>query len=301
MLGDRIASAPLRTPDRRRVKAPTGWSAPTGDVVRADRLAVRTLGDHGPPVLLLHGLGGSERSWGSTYDTLATDRRLVVPDLLGFGHSAHPARGYGPDDHADAVIACLDVLGVTEPVTIGAHSLGSLVAIRIAAAHPGRVRSIVAFGPPLYSDRRMATRHIAGSGPMGRLVVLPGPFGHLICAWMCRHRVLAGRLAVWGAPDVPAAIAEASVDHTWASYSQTIQRVILDAQAGTWLESVTIPVRLIAGTDDPRVDLAYLQKLATTHPRVTLDVWPGAHDLPLVHTDRCTSAIADAADRLTQS
>ena len=273
----------------------TGWSAPHGSVVQAGGLAVRTLGDRGAPVLLLHGLGGSERSWGSTYDdTLATDRRLIVPDLLGFGQSPHPPTGYSPDDHANAVVGCLDALGITEPVAIGAHSLGSLVALRIAAAHPGRVRAIVAFGPPLYPDRVTARRHIAGTSLMGRLVVLPGPVGHMVCAWMCRHRRLAAKLAVWGAPDTPAAIARASVDHTWASYSQTIQQVILDAQAGTWLKTLTIPVRFIAGDKDPRVDLDYLHKLVATHPNVTLDVWAGGHDLPLVQADRCAAAIADA-------
>ena len=169
LFAHRFASTPLRTVGRRHGTTPTGWSPPTGARVLAGRLAVRTLGDHGPPVLLLHGLGGSERSWGSAYDPLAADRRLVVPDLLGFGNSAHPASGYGPDDHADSVIASLDAIGVTEPVTIAAHSLGSLVALRIAATHPGRVRAIVAFGPPLYRDRPTARRHIAGTSLMGRI------------------------------------------------------------------------------------------------------------------------------------
>lgn len=96
MLAHRLVATPRSAAGRRRPTERTGWSAPGGDVVRSGGLAVRTLGDHGPPVVLLHGLGGSERSWGSTYDTLATDRRLIVPGLLGFGRSPHPANGYSP-------------------------------------------------------------------------------------------------------------------------------------------------------------------------------------------------------------
>ena len=116
--------------------------------------------------MLLHGLVASGIYWGAAYDRLGHNHRLVVPDLLGFGRSPRPTSGYGPDDHVRALVTCLDELGVAEPVTIGAHSLGTLIAIRLAATHPDRVSRVVAFGPPVYPDRRSALAHVGATSPM---------------------------------------------------------------------------------------------------------------------------------------
>jgi len=264
-------------------------------VTDAGGLSARVLGTEGPPIVLLHGLVGSGRYWGAAYDVLAEHHCLVVPDLLGFGRSPRPATGYSPDDHANAVVACLDALGIGEPVTIGAHSLGGLVAVRLAATHPGRVGGIVAFGPPLYGDPETARAHLAGTGPMGRLIVLPGPVAHVVCAWMCGHRRLAARLAVWSHPQLPASIAADGVQHTWASYSQTLEQVLLTADTGQWLNGLTVPLRLIAGDRDPVVDLGYLRCVAQRHDNVELDVWHGGHDLPLARPDDCAAAVAGLA------
>lgn len=267
-------------------------------MVDAGGLAVRVLGDDGPAILLLHGLVGSGQYWGADYDSLADHHRLVVPDLLGFGRSPRPATGYSTDDHVSAVVDCLDALGIFEPVTIGAHSLGTLVALRLAATHPERVAGIVAFGPPLYPDPKSARAHVAATGPMGRLIALPGPIAHALCAWLCRHRELAARLSVWANPELPPAIAADGVQHTWASYSETLQQVLLAAEAGQWLDDVTIPVLLVAGDTDPVVDLEFLHCLASAHDAVQLDIWAGEHHLPLVWPADCVAAVAGMASRL---
>ena len=116
------------------------------------------------------------------------------------------------------------MLGIDEPVTIGAHSLGCLVALRVASVHPARVAGIVGFGPPLYQDRAAATARIASSGPMARLFALPGPVAELACGWICDHRRIAARLAVLTHPRLPAPLAANAVEHNWASYSGTLTR-----------------------------------------------------------------------------
>lgn len=269
---------------------PSPWTPPSGEQRDAGGLSVRVLGDAGPPILLLHGLIGSGRYWGGAYDHLTRTHRLIVPDLLGFGRSPHPATGYGPDDHVAAVIGCLDALGVDEPVVIGAHSLGSIVALRLAATFPDRVSAVVGFGPPMYPDLATAQRLVARTGAMARLLV-GSPFAHTACRWVCDHRALAARVAVWSHPHLPAPLAADGVLHTWASYSETLKHVILAADADSWLDDIDLPVRLIAGRADPVVDLAFLTTLATRHRHVDVDVWPGGHDLPLSHPERCAVRI----------
>ena len=273
-------------------RAARRWRAPAGVHRRAAALAVRTLGDAGPPVVLLHGLVGSGVFWGAAYDGLAERHRLIVPDLLGFGASDRPNAGYGPDDHVQALIDCLDALDLREPVALGAHSLGCLVALRLAATHPDRVAGIVGFGPPLYRDGADARARIGASGPMARLLALPGPVAEHLCGWMCEHRDTAGHLAVLLNPGLPAAVAADAVQHNWISYSETLTRVILDTDAAGWLDSVNTPITFVAGDRDPVVDLAFLDQLTDSRPHVSVEVWPGGHDLPLVEPERCADTMA---------
>ncbi len=270
------------------------WAPPAGSVVETSLLSVRLLGDTGPPILLLHGLVASGLYWGGAFDRLADHHRLVVPDLLGFGRSPRPDHGYGPDDHVDAVRACLDDLGVDEPVVIGAHSLGGLIAIRLAFTDPERIDAVVAFGPPLYPDPAAARAHVTATSPMGRLFVLPGRSAENACRWVCDHRRLAARLAVLTHPGLPPEIAADAVQHTWSSYSQTLQQVILAAEGSTWLERISCPVHLVAGHHDPVVDHGHLRRLGDAHNNIELTERTGRHDLPLTHPAECMKVIAAA-------
>ncbi len=279
---------------RVRSRGRVNWRPPGGRQVVTSSLAARVIGESGSPVVLLHGLVASGIFWGASYDALARQHRLVVPDLLGFGRSPRPTSGYGPDDHVRALLACLDDLGVTEPATIGAHSLGSLIAIRLAATHPDRVSGIVAFGPPLYRDRRSARAHVAGTGPMGPLFVLPGRTAQIACRWVCDHRALSAKLAELTHPGLPPAIAADGVQHSWDSYSETIDRMILANEAPTWLSQVRCPVRLVAGDRDRVADHKFLGQLPLIVDGVAVETWSGGHDLPLAWPRECAHAIAGA-------
>jgi len=279
----------------RRARRTAGlWQPPAGEHRRAGSLAVRTLGDTGAPVLLLHGLMASGIYWGGAYDRLAERHRLVVPDLLGFGGSDRPESGYGPDDHVEAVIECLDALGIHGPVTIGAHSLGCLVGLRMAVTHPERVTGLVGFGPPLYADPSDARARIGASGPMARLFSLPGPVAALGCRWVCAHHRLAARVAVLTHPRLPAPVAADAVEHNWASYSQTLNEVILDTRAVEWLDDIDVPVQFVAGNRDPVVNRRFLLQLERA-TGATVGIWPGRHDLPLAESHHCATTIAKVA------
>ncbi len=278
-------------------------------------LAVRDSGGgDAVTVLLLHGLAGSSRYWGADYDTLATDGRLVVADLLGFGSSPRPPGRYGLNEHVDAVMATLDDLGVTGPVVIGAHSVGSIVAAGVAARAPDRVAGLVLFGPPLYTSSDQARLRIGGLGGLGRLLALDTPVAHRVCGWMCGHRALAARIAVVLRPDLPAAIARDSVQHNWVSYSGTMRNVIIDGDTARGLTDAIdamkqtepigatrpdLTVHIIVGDRDLVPDFDVLEALAAANPSLRVDRWDGAHDLPLRNPRRCIAAIMDMRDAAT--
>lgn len=267
-----------------------GWAAPAGNL-QLGPLAVRTLGE-GNPVLLLHGLGGSNRYWSADYDALGQRGRLVVPDLLGFGSSPKPATGYTADAHVAALVATLDWLGIDEPVLVGAHSVGGLVALALAARHPARVAGIVAAGPPLYPDPATARRRISRLGWLERQLAEGRPAAQRVCRFTCQHRQLMAAVARLARPRLPKAVAADGVQHTWASYSETFASFILAAPGDAWIAAARAPVRLLAGQRDRVLDPEHLDTVARRHAHVTLVEIPGAdHDLPLARPGTVLDAL----------
>jgi 2-hydroxy-6-oxonona-2,4-dienedioate hydrolase len=101
------------------------------------------------PLLLLHGGSGSWTHWLRNVEALAAaGRRVVVPDLPGFGDSARPPGGQDADAVAPAVAQGLRQLLGEPPVDVVGFSFGGLTAALMAAAHPEQVRHLVLVGAP---------------------------------------------------------------------------------------------------------------------------------------------------------
>jgi len=83
--------------------------------------------DPGPPLLLLHGLGGSTKSWSDVAPFLAKTRRVIACDLRGCGRSERGNVPLGFSELAGDVLAVLDQAGVERCHVVG-HSLGGVVA-----------------------------------------------------------------------------------------------------------------------------------------------------------------------------
>jgi pimeloyl-ACP methyl ester carboxylesterase len=106
---------------------------------RGSRLRYFAGGD-GPPLLLLHGFGGS--AWNFTeLAPLLAGHRLILPDLPGQGGSA-PLPAPSLAGFADALAGLLD-----RPALVVGHSMGGVVALRLAERHPGLVSGLVLAAP----------------------------------------------------------------------------------------------------------------------------------------------------------
>lgn len=97
-------------------------------------------------VVFVHGLIIDNLS--SFYYTLAgpvmdAGAEAFLYDLRGHGRSERPPAGYGPDDSVADLVALLDACGIDHPVYVLGNSYGSVVAARMAMAHPDRVAGIV--------------------------------------------------------------------------------------------------------------------------------------------------------------
>ena len=99
----------------------------------------------GIPVVFLHGATDSWRSFEPVLDRLPPVIRALSITQRGHGGSAKPAEGYRYTDFAADLRGFLDALRLPYAVIVG-HSMGSLVAQRFAADHPGRVAGLVLLG-----------------------------------------------------------------------------------------------------------------------------------------------------------
>jgi len=112
------------------------------------RLAYLDWGGQGAPLLLLHGITSSARSWWRVAPALAADGYHVYAlDLPGHGESAET------NDHRIANIAALTgaairALGLDQPTLIG-HSWGGATALTLAGADPGLLARVVLVDPAL--------------------------------------------------------------------------------------------------------------------------------------------------------
>jgi pimeloyl-ACP methyl ester carboxylesterase len=100
----------------------------------------------GPPVVLVHGLGGRSEDWRNLAPHLTeAGFRVYLPDLLGYGHSDKPGDfSYSIADEAEVVVGFLDALSLKQ-VDLGGWSMGGWIVQRIAAEHPERVHKLMLF------------------------------------------------------------------------------------------------------------------------------------------------------------
>ncbi len=290
LLGARWALAHRRSP---MVRA---WARGGGRRQTAGLLSVRTAGAGEPVFILLHGMTASGDIFGSGWDVLAREGRVVIPDLLGFGRSLDETAG---DFSLDAHLAALDrMLAELEaedaPLTLVGHSLGALLALHWAARRT-QVEKVVALCAPLYASAAEADERIRGMGWLERLFALEGPAATTMCAWMCRHRSAAAWLMVVLEPQWPVTIARYGVRHTWSSYLGAMNGVI---RRGGWeaalqrLEVRGVPVLLTEGARDPVPVPGRSAGLANAHSNVRVFTHPSAdHELPITDPAWCLEIV----------
>jgi non-heme chloroperoxidase len=100
----------------------------------------------GEPIVFLHGFTDSWFSFSPVLAHLDAAKYYVcMPDQRGHGNSSAPEAGYSVAEFADDAIALLDIIGLSQVTLIG-HSMGSMVAQRVAVKAPKRVKRLVLIG-----------------------------------------------------------------------------------------------------------------------------------------------------------
>jgi pimeloyl-ACP methyl ester carboxylesterase len=127
-----------------------------GQPVRMGYMDVRASDrTNGQTVLLLHGRNFTGNYWQPTIQALATaGYRVIVPDQVGFGKSSKPDVDYSLDMLAMNSIQLLDSLKI-ETVDVVGHSMGGMLAVRLARLYPRRIQHVVLETPVGLEDYRL--------------------------------------------------------------------------------------------------------------------------------------------------
>ncbi|GAC1341881.1 MAG: alpha/beta hydrolase [Candidatus Dormibacteria bacterium] len=209
---------------------------------------------------MLHGWGSRADLWAPVSGPLSAGRRVIAPDLPGFGDTAPPPVAWGVDGYADWLLALLDRLGLGRADFV-CHSFGAQVGVRLATAHPQRVGRLVLTGAAVVRHRPDARQ---------RLRIRLFRTGRRLSGNALVPAALRERLASW-------VRSQGSDDYRAASGTLRESFVrVLNEDLTPELSGVRASTLLIFGADDEATPLADARRLEAAIPDAGLVVFEGA-------------------------
>lgn len=250
-----------------------------------------------PPLLVLHGIIASSRYWLPRILPLSERRRLVIPDLPGFGRSPKPFADYTVAFFVDALVGLLERQGLAERrFDVVGHSLGGLLALELAARlAEGQVRSLVALNVPNFADAESAHRvMLAGSTSYRRLLTVDS-----LAANLSQMRRVGFRGTARLLRRLPWPVVVDARRFTFRSLTSTLEHCLLHYRMDPLIDRLPaeLPLLLIHGARDQVAPLSGVLELADRTAAARLLVLPDAAHNPFhTHTRRCLALIGDFLD-----
>ena len=253
-------------------------------------------GGAGPPLVFVHGLGGSYENWLAVGAPLAEHARVLALDLPGFGRTPPAGRAITVTAIQRSLHGFLKA-AVGEPVILVGNSMGGLIAMMQAAQEPASVAGLILVTPAL--PRVPGGRIELAVQILFALYVVPG-----VAPWFLRNR--AARLGPEGlvtqllrllctdGSRVPGAIRRAHVELTrarletmpWAHRAfisatrSMLAQMLRPRRYYKMVEGIVAPTLLIHGRDDRLVPLAAAQALLRLQPKWNLEVFDDIGHVP---------------------
>ena len=225
----------------------------------ADVDGVRTryfVGGEGPPLVVVHGLGGAAVNFTLLAPLLARRHRVLIPDLPGHGKTEPLERADDLTAYADHVAALAELEGMFPAPLIG-YSMGGVIALRLAVSRPKSVTGLALVAAAgIVSVSRRAEIWLAVTGALRPARVMTrfrGTFAR-------RPRLRWLPFGLWGAVDPPALAPEGVLGFLEGPSQHTdvgmAGRALLRDDPRPDLDHVRCPVLLLWGSRDRLVPLA---------------------------------------------
>lgn len=255
--------------------------APMSSTTRSVRLPSIASGPaRGPALVLLHGWSDSCHAFGPLLSHLPSGLRAVSLTQRGHGDAPAPADGYDLETMTADVLASMDDAGIERAVLVG-HSMGSIVATRLALDSPDRVAGLVLIGAkPSFADPALDPLYDAVRGVEGSMdPAFVREFQESTLARPVDPRFLDG--VVSESLEVPARVWQAVIDP------------VLRADHSAQLHRIRAPALILWGDRDEIATRADQDALVRQLPDARLVVHPGGGHAP--HWEDPAAVAADLA------
>ena len=219
----------------------------------------------GPPVVLVHGLGGRAEEWLDLAHFLVNaGYRVYLPDLPGYGRSEKPTSfSYSVPDEAAIVVGFLDAVRLKQ-VDLGGISMGGWIVQLVASEHPERVRRLMLFDSAgIHEQPAWDTRLFTPTTPaeVAKLNGLLYPHPFPVPGFVARD------------------ILRLTDQNGWV-----IRRAVASMLAGghasdDLLPTLKMPLLIVWGTEDRIMPLHQGEKMHSLVPQSELEVFPGCGHL----------------------
>lgn len=249
----------------------------------------------GPPILMVHGLGGQLRNFSyALLDRLARSHRVILLDRPGAGHS--PRRpGYGIFEHAQLVARFIQTMELEEPIVAG-HSFGGAVALALALDHPEHVGRLALIAPLSQSE-------IIVQQPFKAFMAAPHWLREVACRTTAVPLGLAIRSRVHRATFAPEQVAPdfdvagggllvLRADALAAGFDEILTSPAALAQMALRYAEIARPVSILFGSGDQVLDPSiHGEKTAAMITGARLQIIDGGHMLPVTQPDAVANFI----------
>jgi pimeloyl-ACP methyl ester carboxylesterase len=263
-----------------------------------------------PPIVLVHGLGGSHLNWCLLGPHLAAGRRVVALDLRGFGLTP----GLRVNSTVQADVRLLDrfineVIGT--PVVLVGNSMGGMISILETAANPDAVSGLVLIDPALPLPPQKPDWEVTGQFLLYATPGLGGLAVAKIVSSVSPEAAVQRLIQLCFAdpsradPEMvkaevalttrrrPANPAQASARaRVFLVAARSLLRVLGRPQRYyAMMAGIDVPVLLIGGDDDRLVPVAAVRRAAARNPRWESVILPGVGHTPQLEVPEATVGV----------
>ncbi len=237
-------------------------------VLSHGRLSYREYGS-GEPIVFLHGMNGDSRSWAYQFMELSGKYRTIAWDAPGFGGSdvcAPTCAGY-----TAAAMEFMEKIEASGAILVG-HSMGGIVAARVAAAEGNTVRKLVLscthLGYGHASGRDLLPRYASRLEEMKNMP--KNEYG-----WIRASKMVPPDTH----PDVLGLLAEISMEAR-AEGLAAAGRMIQETDNRGVAASISIPVLILYAERDPVINRDTTMKLTSAFPKAQVAMMPSVGHAP---------------------
>jgi 3-oxoadipate enol-lactonase len=228
----------------------------------------------GPPIVFVHGLGGTSNVWHAQRVALSRYFRIVTFDLTGSGRSDRSRRSYSIDTWADNVAGLMDHLHIEQAVVVG-HSMGTVIVQKFAAKYPQRTKAIVLAGALV----ELGAPGKEAFAKRAETVEKDGMIG-------IADAVLGGALSAGtreGNPALTGLVRELLLSNDPLCYAGHC-RALIEGSARADQANISCPTLLLVGDQDPVTSLPLQRQIAGAIANSRIRIVPNTAHLTMLET-----------------